>query len=75
MISFLSARPCRRSFAIAVFEAIYDATPDGLHVQRVIVTTRVTHFAYMVGQQIEEVSMFTDASRDDPPNDQSCGKC
>lgn len=29
--------------------------------------------AYLIGQQIEEVSIFTDASRDDPPNDQVCG--
>jgi len=29
--------------------------------------------AYMVEQKIEEVSIFSDASRDDPPNDQVCG--
>jgi 1,5-anhydro-D-fructose reductase (1,5-anhydro-D-mannitol-forming) len=29
--------------------------------------------AYLVGQQVEEVSIFTDATRDEPPDDQVCG--
>jgi 1,5-anhydro-D-fructose reductase (1,5-anhydro-D-mannitol-forming) len=29
--------------------------------------------AYIVGQQIDEVSIFTDATRDEPPDDQVCG--
>ena len=29
--------------------------------------------AYIVGQRVEEVSIFTDATRDEPPNDQVCG--
>ncbi len=29
--------------------------------------------AYIVGQQVEEVSIFTDATRDEPPDDQVCG--
>jgi 1,5-anhydro-D-fructose reductase (1,5-anhydro-D-mannitol-forming) len=29
--------------------------------------------AYIVGQQVEEVSILTDATRDEPPDDQVCG--
>jgi 1,5-anhydro-D-fructose reductase (1,5-anhydro-D-mannitol-forming) len=29
--------------------------------------------AYIVGQQVDEVSIFTDATRDEPPDDQVCG--